>query len=190
MADTNGEGALPSGRFVLRIEPGLHAALRESARESGTSLNDYCARKLASPGSNVAGPAAEAVERAAALMGDALLGIVAFGSWAREEMADASDVDLLIIVEPRVAIVRELYRRWDTSPLFWGGRPVEVHFVHFPEAGSSVSGLWAEAALDGVVLFERGLVVSRRLGELRRRIVAGDLSRRRAHGQPYWVGGR
>jgi hypothetical protein len=50
-----------------------------------------------------------------------------------------------------------------------------------------VTGLWAEAALDGVVLFERGLVVSKRLAAVRRDIVAGRLVRRLAHGQPYWA---
>ena len=55
-----------SGRFVLRIEPGLHEALRNAARASGLSLNDYCARRLAAPtnGSEVGG-AAHAVRRAA-----------------------------------------------------------------------------------------------------------------------------
>jgi len=40
------------GRFLLRISPGLHAALREAATAQGLSLNDYCARKLAAPASS------------------------------------------------------------------------------------------------------------------------------------------
>jgi hypothetical protein len=50
-----------------------------------------------------------------------------------------------------------------------------------------LSGLWAEAAVDGVVLYDRDLSVSRRLVEVRNRIVAGEIVRRRVHGQPYWV---
>ena len=80
-----------SGRFVLRIDPGLHAALRAAARESGVSLNDYCVRKLALPVGSLAAtdPAGAAVARAAGLFGERLLGVVAYGSWARGGRAAA-----------------------------------------------------------------------------------------------------
>ncbi|MCI0434182.1 MAG: type II toxin-antitoxin system HicB family antitoxin, partial [Gemmatimonadetes bacterium] len=65
--------ALPSGRFVMRIDPALHAALRDAARAAGLSLNDYCVRKLAAPGSPV-GPAEEVLKRAASLLGAGLVG--------------------------------------------------------------------------------------------------------------------
>jgi hypothetical protein len=58
--------------------------------------------------------------------------------------------------------------------------------VHLPEAGERPTGLWAEAAIDGLVLFERGTRVSGRLAELRRAVLAGRLVRRMVHGQPYW----
>lgn len=186
MSDTKRKD-LPSGRFVLRIEPELHAVLKEAAREAGLSLNDYCTRKLMVPGANVAGPGAEVVERVARRFGPSLLGVVVYGSWVRGEAADGSDVDVLVVVDATVEVVRGLYRSWDEEPLSWEGRPVEVHFVRLPGVSEPLSGLWAEAALDGVVLFERGLVVSRRLASMRRRLVAGDVSRRRVHGQPYWV---
>lgn len=186
MHDTTRSG-VPSGRFVLRMDPGLHAALREAAKEAGVSLNEYCVRKLAAPAGDIAGPAADAVERAAALFGDSLVGLVIYGSWARDELAEGSDVDLLVIVDRRVAITRELYRRWDASPLRWDSLPVEPHFVHLPDRAARISSTWAEIALDGVVLFERGGGVSRLLVRLRRKIVAGELVQRRIHGQTYWV---
>lgn len=179
--------ALPSGRFVLRIDPLLHAALRDRAREAGSSLNEYCARALALPATDFQGPAAEAVSRAVAMVGDALLGVAVFGSWARQESGRGSDVDLLIIVEEGFAIGRGLYRSWDESPVFWEGHSVEPHFVHLPPPGARLSGMWAEVAIDGVVLFERGLELSRRLVEFRQIIASGRLLRRRSHGQPYWV---
>ncbi|MFW6198957.1 MAG: toxin-antitoxin system HicB family antitoxin, partial [Gemmatimonadota bacterium] len=40
MSDTT---SLPSGRFVLRIDPERHLVLREAAEETGMSLNAYCA---------------------------------------------------------------------------------------------------------------------------------------------------
>lgn len=191
MSDTAGSDDLPSGRFVLRIEPGLHGALREAAEAAGLSLNAYCARKLAAPGSEITGPAADAVERSARVAMGALLGVVAFGSWARDEVTEGSDVDLLIVVDSALSLTRDLYRSWDEAPLAWGELRVEPHFVHPPrtggERGREPSGLWAEAALDGIVFFERGFVVSRRLAALRRRIAAGEIVRREAHGHPYWV---
>jgi hypothetical protein len=119
--------------------------------------------------------------------GDSLLGVVAFGSWARGEAGARSDVDLLVVVERRVEIGRRLYQRWDEAPVSWNGRRVEPHFVHLPERGAHLSGLWAEVATDGVVLFDRGLVVSRLLVAYRHEIMAGRLVRRTVHGQTYWV---
>jgi hypothetical protein len=189
MDDTTSPSRVPpSGRFVLRIEPGLHAALREAARSLGVSLNDYCARKLAAPASAAPAPAAEVVRRAASVLGDALLGVVAFGSWARQEQRDGSDVDVLLVADSGAALSRELYRRWDAQPLTWERHPVEPHFVHMPAPGARISGLWAEAAVEGVVLFDMDLSLSRRLVEIRCRIVAGEVLRREVHGQPYWIG--
>ncbi len=178
-----------SGRFVLRIAPGLHAALRAAAAEAGVSLNDYCARKLAAPVGDLAAleGASKAVERAASIFGERLVGIAAFGSWARRQAADGSDVDLLVVVEGSVALTRELYRAWDASAVSWEGRAVEPHFVHLPEENRVVAGVWAEVALDGIVLFERGLRISMGLSKVRRDIVAGRIVRKMAHGQPYWA---
>ncbi|NCA10545.1 nucleotidyltransferase domain-containing protein, partial [bacterium] len=110
--------------------------------------------------------------------------------WARGEITDSSDVDLLVVLDPSLPITRALYRSWDERPLTWGGRGVDVHLVHLPEADAEISGTWAEAATDGIVLFERGLELSRRLSAMRRRIAAGEVVRHVAHGQPYWVRGQ
>jgi predicted nucleotidyltransferase len=192
MDDTKRDGRrrreTASGRFVLRIDPALHARLREDAGEAGVSLNDYCSRKLAAPASAVTGPAVDVIVRADELFRRDLVGVVAFGSWARDELSATSDVDLLVVLRPSVPITRELYRKWDVDPpLRWESRPIEVHLVHLPEEEARVTGLWAEAALDGVVLFDREFAVSHRLVQIRRRIQANELVRRVVHGQPYWV---
>ena len=64
---------------MLRLEPGLHAALRRAASESHLSLNDYCARKLAAPLGILAAvaDASRTVSRAAGLFGDHLMGVAA-----------------------------------------------------------------------------------------------------------------
>jgi HicB family/Nucleotidyltransferase domain len=178
-----------SGRFLLRLSPGLHSLLRRAAREAGSSLNDYCVRKLAAPSGSVdALPGTAAVvERAAELFDEHLIGVVAFGSWARGEAVASSDVDVLVVVDRGAPIRRDLYRRWDARPLTWDGRQIEPHFVRLSSSETPATGLWAEAAIDGLILFERGAKLSRRLAEVRRAIVAGRLVRRVAHGQPYWT---
>jgi hypothetical protein len=178
-----------SGRFVLRIDPGLHAALRAAARAQGVSLNEYCATRLATPIGDLHafGGAAEAVRRAAAVLGDALVGIVAFGSWARGELADSSDIDLLVVADEPVPITRALYRTWDEAPVVWNGHAVEPHFVRMPVAAQAISGLWAEVALDGIVIFERDLRVAVHLAHLRRALASGRLRRGEVHGQGYWA---
>ena len=152
-------------------------------------MNDYCARKLAAPVGDLSaleGPA-RAVERAAALFGERLVGIAAFGSWARRQAVAGSDVDLLLVVESSVPLTRGLYRDWDAEPMSWDGRRVEAHFVHLPEERRVAAGVWAEVALDGIILFERRFAVSTRLSRVRQDIVAGRIVRKVSHGQPYWA---
>ena len=177
-----------SGRFLLRLPPSLHATLEGAAREAGLSLNEYCVRRLAAggPGVLAADPGAEIVARAAAVAGDSLIAVVLHGSLARREAAAASDADVLIVVEAGLALHRSVYRAWDSRPVAWSGRRVDAHFVH-PPADDALSGLWAEAALDGVVLFERGGHLSTHLVRVRRAIAEGRLLRRVVHGQPYWT---
>lgn len=178
-----------SGRFLLRLEPGLHAVLRTAAAAAGVSLNEHCARKLAAPGGGFDGQpgAEEAVARAARAFGDALIGVVLFGSWARGEAGEGSDVDLLMVVDDRVPLTRELYREWDASPVAWDGHEVEPAIVHLPAAGETPSGFWAEVALDGIVLFARDRSLATHLSRVRRAIAAGRIVRREAEGQVYWV---
>jgi len=177
----------PSGRFVLRIEPEVHAALQLAAQRAGLSLNEYCGRRLALPCSVLElEPAAELVKHALALHAEQLVGVVLFGSWVRGEAGPSSDVDALIVLDASVALTRGLYHPWDESPVQWGALQVEPHLVQLP--GPAAPGtVWAEAAIDGVVLFERDLRISRQLAQLRRSIAEGKLVRRSLHGQPYWA---
>jgi predicted nucleotidyltransferase len=164
--------------------------LREAASEAGVSLNDYCARKLGVPVGDLSAlaGASAVVARAAKMFEGDLVAIVVYGSWSRGEAAAGSDLDVLIVIEPDVPITRALYREWDSlAAITWEGHVVDPHFVHFPdEKVGGTTGSWAEAAIDGIVIFERGLRTSRRLARIRREILAGRLVRRVVHGQPYW----
>jgi hypothetical protein len=177
-----------SGRFVLRLDPGLHATLRRAARDAGISLNDYCVRKLGAPANLGAFPAAAAaIEKAARIAGERLAGVAVYGSWSRGSLLASSDVDLLIVVDRELTRTRQLYRLWDDAPLSWNGHVVEPHFVHLPGSDETVGGLWAEVALDGIVLFESGARLSSRLVQVRHDIAEGHIVRKTVHGQPYWT---
>lgn len=152
-------------------------------------MNEFLIRRLSAPavGLSVSADALALLTRAHELVGDRLLGLVAYGSWARGEAAALSDVDVLVVVEPTVKFTRDLYRHWDRAPVRWQGRPVDPHFVTLPTADDAVSGLWCEAAVDGVVLFERDARLSAALARIRRAIAEGRIVRRTSHGQPYWT---
>ena len=186
---TAARNARPSGRFLLRVDPALHALLKSSARELGLSLNDLCARKLTVPvdAAALTDDGAAVVHRAVGLYGPRLEGVIVFGSWARGEAADGSDVDLLVVLGREIPLTRGLYAPWDAGPATWDGRPVEVHLAHLPPPAQPSSSIWAEVALDGLIVFERGRRVSACLAAVRREIAAGRFVRRISQGQPYWV---
>lgn len=187
MADTTVPRRAPSGRFVLRLPPALHAALRNAADRAGLSLNEYCVRSLAAPGPDPTGPGAAVAARAAEAFGPDLVGVVLYGSWLRGEATPASDIDVLVVLESTRAVTRATYHEWDHDPLEHEDHLVEVHFISLPAAESEPGTVWLEVALDGVVMFDRDQRITRYLSRLRRGIAAGTLTRRRAHGQPYWT---
>jgi predicted nucleotidyltransferase len=183
----HGSSSAASGTFVLRLDPRLHALLRHEAVAAGTSLNEWCSLSLAAPGAAGLSAAAEVVVMIRAGLGADLLGVVAYGSFARGELAAGSDVDLLVVLSEGVKITRSLYRQWDGVVPAWEGREIDLHFVHLPDRDNPVSGTWAEAGVCGIVLYDHGLLVSRRLIDIRSRIAGGELTRRMAQGQPYWI---
>lgn len=176
-----------SGTFVLRLDPRLHAVLRHEAAAAGASLNEWCSRSLAVPGAAGLAAAADVILAIRAHLGADLLGIVAYGSFARGELAAGSDIDLLVVLAERVKITRSLYRQWEGTVPAWEDRDVDLHFAHLPDAGATVSGSWAEAGVCGIVLYDHDLIVSRRLIDIRSQIAAGELIRRITQGQPYWI---
>jgi len=179
--------ARASGRFLLRLDPCLHGLLREEALAAHVSLNDWCRRVLAAPGAGGLAAAADVVLGIRSRLGSDLMAVVVYGSFARGELTTGSDVDLLVVVGANVALTRSLYRTWEGSLPAWNDREIDLHFVHLPSSADRVSGSWAEAAVCGVVLYDRDLTVSRRLIGIRERIAAGGLVRRMSQGQPYWI---
>jgi hypothetical protein len=178
------------GKFLLRLPASLHGRLKQRAAELDLSLNEYCCQVLASSTSGVRTDdifARQLVTQAEHVLGDALVGVVLYGSWVRGETNDLSDIDAMLIVNDSVAITRSLLARWDEEPLTHEGRSVEVQFVRLPPKDQPVSGLWAELAIDGIIAFERGFAITSVLAKARSEVAAGRLQRRRSHGQYYWV---
>ena len=205
-----------SGRFLLRVPPALHQALRRQARAKGTSLNRYCrealetavatALELEAPATAAtgaaSGPGRETVWRRAAAaiareVGADLEAVVLFGSRARGHDGPGSDVDLLLAVGSAAPLGRERYAAWDqrladASEITALGARVSPHFARLPAEppGQSEDGggaLWLEVALHGIVLWQRTAAPSLWIGDARERMAAGVLRRRSAHGQPYWT---
>jgi HEPN domain-containing protein len=53
--------------------------------------------------------------------------------------------------------------------------PSHRRLVPLPPKDESLSGVWAEVAVEGIVLFERELIVSRQLVRIRQKIAAGTI---------------
>lgn len=187
-----------SGRFVLRVPPELHRRLRDRALGEKLSLNSLCVRFLeaslqgepvasarATPGLDLGLLEAVAREWSADRVGVAL-----FGSAARGDATAASDIDLLVVLEPDARIERSLYDRWDRIVRSRGRRAddrVSPQFVALPDSPDEAGGVWLEVAREGIVLDDAGGRLARFLIALRDHIAAGAVTRKKAHGHPYWV---
>ena len=183
----------PSGRFVLRLPPELHSSARNKAREEGISLNEYCTRAIracvsqqSTEEGKYAGTSGQDawIRHLDELLHGALAGVLLFGSAARGERGERSDIDLLIILQRELPLVRQLYRLWDEE---FGNDRLSAHFVHLPANIEEAGSLWFEVAMDGITLFEKDREVSRFLGKVRRAVAGGSLTRSMAYGQPYWI---
>jgi predicted nucleotidyltransferase len=178
-----------TARFLLRLPPRLHRTLTARAAAHQLSLNEYCVRKLAGPEAPMIRDTAalEVAARAQVVGGARLIGLIVHGSWARAETRAASDVDVLVVVDAELALTRALYREWDEVPLSWGRLAVDAHFLHLPANPDRASGVWCEAAIDGIVLSDRDGRIEQTLRRIRRAVADGRLVRKHAHGQPYWT---
>ena len=117
--------------------------------------------------------------------GSSVEGLVLFGSFARGRQTANSDIDLLVVLNRSVTLDRDIYSRWRLRK--FEGREVAPLFVQIPGEGERIGGLWFEVALDGIVLFDRDLRLSRFLSHVRDLVAGGRVRRMVTHGHPYWV---
>lgn len=174
-------------RVLLRLPAALHGNLAAEAAEAGLSFNEYCVRRLAGGGARRGFDAGPTLAHARRIIGKHYLGAILHGSWARGDARDGSDIDVLVVVDRRVALSRALYATWDESAPSPHDRNVDVHFVHLPADTLRPGAVWCEAALDGVVLDDPSGGIARALYDVRRSIAEGRVVRRSLHGQFYWT---
>lgn len=191
----------PSGRFVIRIPRELHVRLRREAMQTGRSLNSVCIEKLQAerPGFAAPGAAAaqsgmispEVLDKIYLQWPDDLVGLILFGSVARGEAGEHSDIDLLLVMRPETRITRSFYSRWEAFCRELGGMHeldrISPHFAKLPRSAAEAGGLWYEAALEGIVLWERDRRVSGLFRTVREAVAHGRIRRRLLHGSPYWI---
>jgi predicted nucleotidyltransferase len=117
--------------------------------------------------------------------GSSIEGLALFGSFARGRETATSDIDLLVVLNRGVTLDRDVYSRWQLRKV--DGREVAPLFVQIPREGERIGGLWFEVALDGIVLFDKDLNLSRFLSHVRDLVADGRVRRMVTHGHPYWV---
>lgn len=171
-----------SGRFVLRLDPELHGQLKKQAVKEGVSLNQLIVDKLSSGKTSQFGIIRKVFK-------DRLVGIVLFGSHVRNEERESSDIDLLLVLSEDSRIERELYSLWDEKVQVSLGEKYSPQFVKIPKEPRLASSIWLEVALEGVILYERGLELRKFIFELKHMIASGVFRRQLIYGQPYWVRG-
>jgi predicted nucleotidyltransferase len=183
--------------LILRVPSSLHQRLKQEARSADLSLNKHCSNILGRKGSGplagefsitmaiAAGHLQDLAAQAIETLGDKVEGVVLFGSFARGRLTASSDIDLLVVLNKRVILDRDIYSYW--KPGKFEGREVAPLFVQIPGEAERISGLWFEVALDGILLFDRNLQLSRFLSLARDLIADGQVKRMVTHGHPYWV---
>jgi hypothetical protein len=188
-----------SGKFVLRLPPEVHRKLSKLARHRGISLNQICVEKLQSSyleGSGAGGnQLAEVIATRLRGTGVSPLGVVLFGSTARGENRESSDIDLLIVLDSQVTLSRELYRSWDRCfPLISSDLsdlkeelPLSPQFVHLPLDPLSAGSLWYECAIDGLILMDADFQIAKFCSQIRQAILEGRIRRESVHGHTYWI---
>lgn len=169
-----------SGKFVLRISPEMHTALKKEAEEKNISLNQIINSKLLQNQTHQ-------FECISKLFKSDLIGIVLFGSYVRGDQRKSSDIDLLIVLSDKVKVERKLYSIWDEKiePIL--GSLYSPQFSHIPNSIESISSLWLEVGLEGEIIYDPTSQLKKHIYKIKNEISSGKYQRKITHGHPYWI---
>ena len=173
--------------LFLRVETELNTKLKEKADNNAVSLNEYCVSILGDSLKNgfefEGREFSQIISKSKLLFQNNLLAVIVFGSRARGDFTSESDLDVLIVLDQSAEVTRKLYSIWDREKCKVTN--LSVHFSKLPD--NSLSGFWCEIALDGIVIFDKSLIVSQFIIELRTKILSGEYKAKYSHGHRYWI---
>lgn len=185
-----------SGKFILRLPPLLHRTLSENAASAALSLNAYCLKRLFPAvkeehrWNGKEASISRWTERICQVWKGQVVGVVLFGSAAREMLRADSDIDLLIVFKSDSSVTRKDYQLWDKeiapSIANYFANEVSPHFAILPSSVFLAGSLWYEIAIEGLVIWQDDYRVIRFLTDIRREIASGKIKRYTSHGHPYW----
>jgi len=129
----------------------------------------------------------EVVEALHQELGQALRGIVLFGSRARGDGRADSDWDLLVVADALPALILERARTLRRAlPLRWRGRAAIIAKTP-QEFETEFPSYYLDVAVDGQVLFDRERYLQDRLARIRQRIEEAGLHRRKVVRDFLWT---
>lgn len=167
--------------FLLRLPPKQMKDLKSLALKRGISVNALCAKLLTTPTTPL-----DLITKIKKHFPSSI-GVILFGSVARNESTDASDMDLLVVLESSQKLTRSLYDDWDRVFSSREEAPLSPHFVLFPKDFSQIGSLWLEVAMDGKVLCENDHRLTALLGQLRRYILENNFKIKTTGTHRYWI---
>jgi len=121
-------------------------------------------------------------------LGDDLIGLVLFGSAARGEMRETSDVDILLIAqnlpEERYERIQFLRKGLPSAGL---GHPV-CFIAYTPEEFlSGFPSFYLDLGLDGIILYDTDGFLEEKLERIRQITKESDLIRKRYGKEMFWM---